>query len=189
MSYDDDSNLVALIRLGNKEAFDKIYQRYHKPLFFFAQKYLKNKELSEDAIQDIYVKMWEKRASLDPEKSIRKFLFTCLKNHLLNAIRNQKNKQLIASEMDKQEDHRQNGTSNSVSFSEFNHIINRGLSELPERQREVFRLKVFEELTNPEVARELGISINTAKVHYYHSSQYIKTYIMKHWNTDEELSF
>ena len=185
MCYNGNSNLICLTRLGNKEAFEKIYQKYHKPLFYFAMRYLKSKELSEDAIQDIFVKLWEKRATLDKSKSIKEFLFVCLKNHMLNMIRNQKNKQYIAAGLDKHKDHEQNNTSDKVSYSEFSHVINQGLSELPSRQCEVFKLKVFQELSNPEIAQELGISINTTKVHYYYSAQYIKSYIIKHWSRTE----
>jgi len=176
----DDSGLVKLIRLGDKQAFEEIYERYHRQLFFMAMKYLKSKNLSEDAVQDVFVKLWQKRDQLDPYKSVKGFLFISLKNHVLNMIRNRKSKILSEIELEETNHPFQNSTIDEVVYAEYEDIIQRGLAELTERKRKVFELKTFNGFSNSEVADLLLITINTVKVHYYHSSQFIRSYLKKH---------
>jgi len=175
----DDSGLVKLIRLGDKQAFEEIYERYHRQLFFMAMKYLKSKNLSEDAVQDVFVKLWQKRDELDPHKSVKGLLFISLKNHVLNMIRNRKNKILSEIKLEEVNHPFQNSTIDEVVYAEYEQIVQKGLAELSERKRKVFELKT-NGFTNSEVADLLLITINTVKVHYYHSSQFIRTYLKKH---------
>lgn len=176
----DDTGLVRLISLGNKQAFEEIYERYHRQLFYLAMKYLKSKSLSEDAVQDVFVKLWQKRGELDPDKSVKGFLFISLKNHVLNMIRNRKSK--ILSEVELKEDQHLTGNDvmDEVLYKEYEHIVNLGLAELPDRKRKVFELKAFNGFSNSEIAELLLISINTVKVQYYHGSQFIRAYLKKH---------
>ena len=176
----DDKGLVKLLRLGNKQAFEKIYERYHRQLYFMARKYLKDRGLAEDAVQDIFVKLWNKRDSLDPSQSVKGLLFTSLKNHVLNMIRDRKNKILSGYELGEESHPRKNHTGDDVIYTEYQHIVKRGLAELPEKKRKVFELRAFNGLSNPEIAKILLISINTVKVHYYHGSRFMRSYLEKH---------
>lgn len=180
MQQYDDPDLVTLIKQGNKHAFEAIFRRYHRRLYFMAMKYLKNSDLAEDAVQDIFLKLWETREKLDPEKSVRKFLFTCMKNHIMNMIRNRKNKLLDGYEMNQETVPDDKDILDDLYYSECKNAIQNGLSGMSERKRKVFELKVFEGLSNPEVADKLSISINTVKVHYYNSSQHIKAVLNKY---------
>lgn len=180
MQHYDDPDLVSLFSRGNKQAFEIIYRRYHRRLYFMAMKYLKNRDLSEDAVQDIFLKLWETRKKLDPQKSVSKFLFTCLKNHIMNMIRNQKNKLLEGYEMKQEMVSEETDILDELYYSECKNAVQNGLSGLSERKRKVFELKVFGGFSNLEVANKLCISINTVKVHYYCSSQHIKSFLNKY---------
>ena len=73
-------------------------------MYYIAKKYVKDHGLAEDAVQDIFVKVWEKREELDASKSIRGYLFAMLKNYVLNMIRHRKRKILSGYEL-KEEHH------------------------------------------------------------------------------------
>ena len=60
-SRNEDHALFILIRKRDKEAFSMIYQKYHRYLFALALKYLKDTHLAEDAVQHVFVKLWECR--------------------------------------------------------------------------------------------------------------------------------
>ncbi len=180
MQFYEDEGLVKLIRLGDKHAFEVIYHRYHNQLYYLAMKYLKSKNLSEDAVQDIFIKLWQKRGQLDPEKSVKAFLFISMKNHVLNMIRNRKNKIISDQEYIEEQHETSENVFNEVISADYEKILHRGLAELPERKKYVFELKAFNGFSNSEVAELLTISINTVKVHYYHGSQFIRSYLKKH---------
>jgi RNA polymerase sigma factor (sigma-70 family) len=78
------------LKKGDKDAFEKIYWMYRKPVYGMAFRYLKVHELAEDAVQDVFFKLWEKRETLDVEKPFEPFLFSILKNHVLNMIKMKK---------------------------------------------------------------------------------------------------
>ncbi|MFP4094433.1 MAG: RNA polymerase sigma factor [Cyclobacteriaceae bacterium] len=87
VNKDDHKELVARLKGGNHAAFKSIFFMYNQSLRTFAIKELKSEELAEDAVQEVFVKLWLNRENLDPDLSLKGFLFTCLKNHILNAIR------------------------------------------------------------------------------------------------------
>lgn len=161
-----------------------LFDRYNKPLFFLAKKYLKENGLAEDAVQDVFVKFWEKRSNLDVSKSIKGLLFTILKNHLLNTIRKQKSR--IVSEFEVNDDiqpgHDQ--TEDVVIYAEYEDIVKNGLGELSDGKRVVFELKVYEGLSNEQIAEKLLVTIHTVKSHYYHGSKFMRTYLKKHADID-----
>lgn len=82
-----DTILTKVIKKGDKDAFKEIYERYHVQLYYLAKQYLKDQKLAEDALQDIFLKLWKKRKRLDSSRSINAFLFTMKKNQVLDLIR------------------------------------------------------------------------------------------------------
>lgn len=167
---------IKLIK-GDRNAFRSIYNSHHKQLFLLAKKYLKDHQLAEDAVQDIFIKLWVKREKINPDKSIKSFLFTCLKNHVLNMIRNQKRRILLAYELTEDLHPQTTCTEDEITYSEYQEILLDGLIEMPERQRQIFKMRSYSGLSNSEIARKLQISINTVNVHYYKGSIFIRKYI------------
>ena len=176
----NDTILAQYIKDGCEESFKEFYDRYHVQLYYIAKQYLKDPALAEDAVQDIFVKFWVNRSGIDPMKSVRSFIFTMLKNHLLNVLR--KKREIIISYEGVNEDllPRKNVTEDEIIYKEYQDTVNRGLRELSDRKREVFELKTFKGHTNSEIAKLLKINIRTVKTHYYNSSKFIRTYLRDH---------
>lgn len=176
----NDTELVLKIRSGGEEAFREIYDRYHIQMFYIAKKYVKSPTLAEDAVQDVFIKLWEKRLVLDEKKSIKGFLFTILKNHVLNMIRDKKEQIISFSQVKEILLPKKNVTEDEIIYQEYVDILEQGKKELSDRKREIFELKTVEGKTNSEVADRLGLNIRTVKTHYYLSSKFIKVYLHKH---------
>ncbi len=87
----DDSALTHQLKQGNQLAFTILYDTYSEQVYRLAFKYLCNKELAEDAVQNLFMKVWIKRTSLDESRPLNHFLFTVLKNDLLTILRDPKN--------------------------------------------------------------------------------------------------
>ncbi|MEX2438076.1 MAG: RNA polymerase sigma-70 factor [Candidatus Babeliales bacterium] len=180
MDQKNDTVLVKKIKQGNEAAFGKLFDRYNTSLFFLAKKYLKDQGLAEDAVQDIFVKLWVKKEALDPSQNIKGFLFTMLKNNLLNTIRKQKSRIHSAISIADENLPGLNHTEDDVIHSEYQELLKRGLNELTEGRRIVFELKVYKGLSNEQIAEQLLVTIHTVKSHYYHGSRFIRTYLEKH---------
>lgn len=176
----NDTELGEKIRLGSEKAFREIYDRYHIQMFYIAQKYVRSSSLAEDAVQDIFVKLWEKRDSIDDTKSLKGFLFTMLRNHVLNMIRDRKQEIISATGLEEKNHPRHNQTEDDLIYKEYHEFVQQGLSELSDREREVFELRTLQGHNNSEVADLLNINIRTVKTHFYNSSKFIREYLRNH---------
>lgn len=178
MLQNNEHILLQRLKAGSEEAYETIYQLYHKRLFSFSLKYLKSRELSEDAVHDTFIKLWENRLSI--HSSLKAFLFTSARNHVLNMVRNRKRKIVKQIQLEKRTPDATNRTEEVILYSEYQHIYRRGLEQLPEGKREIFRLKTEQQLTNREIATMLDITIHTVKSQYYEATKFIKEYLDVH---------
>ena len=85
----DDEKLFALIEQGDEGAFTQAYERYHKLLYVLAYRYLMSSDMAEDVVQHVFSRLWEFRSELRVGISLKNYLFTMTKNHVLNLIRNE----------------------------------------------------------------------------------------------------
>lgn len=181
MKDKNERDLVKKILKGNKRALREIYERYHEQLYYVAKRYLKDETLAEDAVQDIFLKIWKKRKKLDPSRSIKGFLFSMLKNHVIDMIRKRKTRNKVKYGYKKLSEDNQlrNSTIEKLILSEYKDLVIQALSELTPAQRKVFKMRSFEGLSNAEVAEKNNVSIHTVKTQYYHSSKFIREYLGK----------
>ena len=86
---------ISKIRQGNEFAFVQFYRQYAQQAYLMSYKYLGNKDMAEDAVQELFVKLWEHRAELDDDESVGGFVFTMLKHLLLDTIRHRRKDMFI----------------------------------------------------------------------------------------------
>lgn len=176
----NDTLLAQKISDGCEKAFREIYDRYHVEIFFIAKKYIKDSNLAEDVVQDIFVKLWVKRHRLAQIKSVKSYLFTMVRNHVLNILRDRKCELMSISGMTEKELPFQDQTENELQYKEYERVLEKGIDELSDRKREVFELRTKKGLSNSEIAEILQIQIRTVKSHYYVSSKFIRTFLKNH---------
>lgn len=188
-NQNEDKMLMRKLKEGDEEAFRNIYQKYYQELYTVAVKYLRSKNLAEDAIHDVFVKLWDSKDSLDQSGSLSGFLFTSLKNHVFNMVnaRQRKLKKEIKHSQEKDRD--KDSASTAIDFSKYQEVYEQAIQKLPEARRQVFELRMKEGLTNKEVAEYQDISINTVKSQFYKGSKFVRNYVKKHaLNIEEENS-
>ncbi len=161
MPSPDEKILVCQLKQGNDEAFKQLFLKYHKKLYHFSKKILKDRDESEGIVQNVFMEIWETRKRLDEEKSFSGYLFKIAKNKIYNTIRKKINEQVYR-EYIVSENH---GNGPSVE-DEYNsrHLsitIEKLIDSLPRRRKEVFLLSRDEGLTYKEIATKLKISENT----------------------------
>src|SRR5690625_3292673 len=175
-----DTELGLKIRRGNEEAFRQIYDRYAIQRLYNARRYVESTELAEDAVQETFIKLWNKRHSLDETRSMCGYRFTILRKHLINMLRDQKKGIISMIEVHRTLVPSSNSTEEEIVYREYHEILQRGMEELSERKREIFELRSIKGYSNSEVADLLNINIRTVKTHYYLSSRFIRGYLRDH---------
>lgn len=172
-----DKILLKKLKSGDETSFRNIYLKYHKRLFRLAFKYLRSKSLAEDAVHEVFVSLWNDRRKLRVSGSLRGFLFTAVKNHVLNVIDKDRRrlKKHVKHSYEKKISRLE--AANVIELSEYRELYKSAVEQLPEKRREVFELRTKEGLTNREVADHMEISIHTVKSQYYKASAFIKEYV------------
>lgn len=180
LGQDAEKEITLRLKAGDETAFEEIFYRYYKHLLAIGIKFLKNSELAEDAVQDIFLNLWDHRNSLNEAYSIKNFLSISMKNHVLNVIRNHHQSiwEYLSAEME--ELNGEETTGNAFQFQEYSAILEQGLQHLTPQREKVFRLRVFNGLDNEQVARQLSVSVNTVKVQFSQATRFLKDYLNKH---------
>lgn len=174
-----DEYLLALLGKGDEQAFTIIYQRYHKLLYVVAYKYLKNDCSAKDSVQQIFYRLWESRSVLIINMNLRNYLYTMLKNHLLNEIRNnymamEKNYELAQEKVEYEDDLLDN-----IEKKEIEEQLYQAINGLPEQKKQVCLYKLRGNLSNLEIANKMGISVPTVKTHYAKAVKMLREHFNK----------
>ena len=173
-SQDEAQALVKALKEGNQLAFSIVYKTYAAQTFSLAFKYLLNKELAEDAVQNLFLKLWLKKEEIDETKPINRYLFTMLKNDLLNTLRDsKKNIYLLEDCLSMVLELEDNSQNENLKQEQMN-IIQQALEQLSPQRRKVFEMKVWGKYSNQEIADKLNLSINTIKFQYSQSLKQIR---------------
>lgn len=174
-SQDEAQALVKALKEGNQLAFSIVYKTYAAQTFSLAFKYLLNKELAEDAVQNLFLKLWLKKEEIDETKPINRYLFTMLKNDLLNMLRDsKKNIYLLEDCLSMVLELEDNSQNENLKQEQMN-IIQQALEQLSPQRRKVFEMKVSGKYSNQEIADKLNLSINTIKFQYSQSLKQIRS--------------
>ena len=175
-----DSELTLYLKQDNEVAFETVFRRYYRYLYSIAIQYVKDPALAEDALQEVYLKLWTHRSQLDPHQSLKNYLAVAMRNQVLNTLRNQKRAVLRHMAQHTTEADIDTSTEESIMLNEYGTVVRNGLQLLPTQRRLVFTLRSEDGFSNEEVASQLNISINTVKVHYYHACRFLRDYLRQH---------
>lgn len=175
-SRNEDHALFILIRKRDKEAFSMIYQKYHRYLYALALKYLKDTHLAEDAVQHVFVKLWESTRDIHIEINLKNYLYTMTKNYILNFIRDHREMvslNYVNAQVDVsgQEDIQQ-----AMENRQMQDILYKGIEQLPPQKKEVCKRKLETDDSNQQIAEKMGISVHTVKSHYQESLKLLRGY-------------
>lgn len=174
-----DEKLFALIEQGDEGAFTQAYERYHKLLYVLAYRYLMNAAMAEDVVQHVFTRLWEFRSELRVGISLKNYLFTMTKNHVLNLIRNENSAVTKNYEMAQSAPAYEDNLVENLEKKEMMSSFYRALDMLPAQKREICLMKVEEELTNQEIAERMNLSINTIKTHYSEALKLLRKHLSK----------
>ena len=163
MSTLSDQELVILLRDDNKYAYTEIYQRYERLLYTHAYKRLQNRETSRDVVQDLFIILWSKRHIIKFDTSLRAYLYTAIRNRVFDLIAHQKIASDYVSSLQKFIDSGYYITDHRIRLKQLNDLIEKEITALPQKMREVFELSRTEQLSHKEIADRLNIAEHTVK--------------------------
>ena len=159
----DKPDIAQKIKNGDFEAFEHLFKSHYPILKNFALKYMKNTELAEEMVQEVFFNLWAKHSEIYITSSIKAYLFKSTYNCCLQYFKKQEHKSKYESYVLKENVNYQPDPSDELRAKEVLQLVDKALKTLPERCRKIFRLNRFDGLKYQEIADRLSISIKTVE--------------------------
>ncbi|RYY93877.1 MAG: RNA polymerase sigma-70 factor [Chitinophagaceae bacterium] len=160
----NEHRLIAL--LGQKDAatFEEVFKAHYRPLHAYACQLLKDSDLAEEAVQNVFFRLWDRSGSLNISGPVAAYLYRAVHNEALNQLKHQS----VRTRHGLQVSHLAAGAASEpasarVQQKELAARLQEALIELPEQCRTIFQMSRFEELRYREIAERLGLSVKTVE--------------------------
>lgn len=187
-----DENLLSLIQNNQDEAFQFLFKKYYSRLLAYAIRFVKEKEIAEDIIQEVFMSFWEKRQLLK-SISLSSLLFCMVRNASINYLKQKVLVDKFPIEYIENIDGEEKlysldfalSADEETLYEELRKRIQEALSILPEKSREIFLLSRFKGLKNKEIASKLEISTTAVEKHISKSLKKISSYLKDNVNYND----
>jgi RNA polymerase sigma-70 factor (ECF subfamily) len=153
-------------REGDCRAFKHLYEQYWHKLCRAAYGRLRDRETAQELVQEIFAKLWMRRADLRVEKSLDCYLYRSLRYEVMNHCRAVAVRQRYARQYRRSTSARDEATLHLLSFNELNDRMQKEINKLPEKCRAVFELSRHQGYSTVQIAEALNISPKTVEVHH-----------------------
>ena len=183
----DEREIVLRLIDGDEDAFCELYATYKNRLLYFAMRFVKSRDFAEDIFQDAFTVIWQGRRFIDPNASFSSYLYTIMRNRILNQIRDMEKEDTLKESILSQAIDYSDDTKNNILSGDLKNIIQKAFESLTPRQQEIFRMSREELLSHKEIADKLGISIHTVQEHISLALHTIRTYLTKYSDTYADL--
>lgn len=155
-------------RLMTVKEYNQSVDDYSDNLYRFVLKNIKDEEKAKDIVQDTYVKFWEKKDDVDPNK-IKSYLFATAYHKLIDVVRKEKKQRSF--------DVNENNYSSESSYSDLQEILHDAIEKLPEDQKAVILLRDYEGYAYNEIAEITGLNETQVKVYIFRGRKFLKNYL------------
>ena len=170
---DQDNQIIEQLRVGSKEAFRSLFDAFGPKIHAFALSYWKNNADAEELLQDVFLKLWEVRASLDISKNIKSLLFKICINLVYDFIRRKNIEKAYLDYSGNNQSYSDN-TWNEIIYNDMLSNLNHLVAGMPEQRQRIFRLSKEEGLSNDEIAKQLNLSRRTIENQLYRAVSFLK---------------
>lgn len=147
-------------RSGDVSAYALIYKKYFFTLYSYGKKFSSDKELIEDCIQDLFVKIWKNREDLNDTTSIKYYLFISLKRKLVDVLKSPGIRLKIQEDVIDFERGDYTADDNEASHFQRERIL-KAMTKLSKHQQKILQMKFYQNQSNQEIATHLGITIQS----------------------------
>jgi len=172
-----DSKAIQRLIADDESAFTAVYELYSEKVYRLAFRFLKDREQSEEIVQEAFINLWLSRKKLDPDGNMWLYLYVISKRLSLNALRQVGKSSVLIEKLLRQISELQNTTEEEVLAHDLEHYAEKIIEKLPRQQQIVFKLSRVEGLSHKEIAEQLHISPNTVKNHMVEALKTLKTHL------------
>lgn len=176
---DLQQQLLSQLSKGDEPSFNALYRAYSRPLFLRVVNMIKSEDDAQEIIQELFIKLWQNRDTIDTIKSFQSYIFTIANNLVYNYFRKISHDQaLIQKLLINAADHYLDGQA-LLENKEAGEIFQKAINQLTPQCKQVFQLCKIDGKSHKEVAELMGISMPTVNSHMTNAVRSIREYILK----------
>ncbi|MCQ9159566.1 RNA polymerase sigma-70 factor [Parabacteroides distasonis] len=169
----EERQIIKSLKEGDREAFSMLYKQYWEKVYHFCGLYLNNRDVAEDVVQEVFIKVWESREFIREDDNFKGLLFVITRNLIFNQHRKNVNedfyKMTVLSAMETSYD-----LEEEITAYNLGEYIDHLIEELPERRRVIFNLSRKEHKSYKEIAFQLNISEKTVENQISEALKFLK---------------
>lgn len=175
----EDDRFVADALAGNENSYKKLVDKYDRPIFFHIRKMIKEKEMVEDLVQEVFIKAFKNLKTYSNEYAFSTWLYRIATNHTIDYLRKKKLQTFSINDPIKTKDGDMEvqlpdetfATDQPIIKKERKAIVQNAITNLPEKYRAVIQMRHMEELSYDEIAVELDLPLGTVKAHIFRARE------------------
>lgn len=173
-----NTSLLARIAQGDEAAFADLFHHYRDYVYTVACRLTDSPALSEEIVQDVFLKIWIKRDTLPGIRDFKSYLFIVSRNHIFSALKQLTRRQGVVDEFASLLPVAGNVTDDSVLEKEYRELLHQAIDRLPPQQKQVYLYCREQGLKREKVAGLMQIAPETVKAHLAKASRYIRAYCL-----------
>jgi RNA polymerase sigma-70 factor (ECF subfamily) len=158
-----DEQLMQRITDKDPAAFNEVYDKLYRKLFFFAKSLIGNTEEARDIVAESFIKLWAQKNNFSNMAHLQVYFYTVIKNACIDYLRRNKLRTKIESQLSQSEVVQENVIERKFQEAELFQMLYERISQLPDRMQQVFKLTYLEGYSRTEVAQMLNLSENTIR--------------------------
>ena len=159
----DEKLLLSELKNHNEQAFRKLFDLYYQDIYGYSMSLLKSKDLAEENVQDVFLKVWLNRENLDTDKSFKSYLFTIARNQAFNILHKAANDIVLKEAVFYESQKSCDIVDYAVREEDCKKLKKQAMRQLPPKRKLIFKMSRKKGMSYEEIGRELGISVNTVK--------------------------
>lgn len=169
-----EKELAQKLKAGDSFAFEVIFYKYRDKVKGYACRMVPSQLDPEEIVQEAFVRLWQKRDTINPGKDIQAFLFAIAKNLVLDHLKSAVNRRIYFTGEYFQKDLLSEDQPEAISPAEAEKTLHTLIARIPERRREIFCLSRFEGMSYKQIANKLRISENTVDSQIRHALDFLR---------------
>jgi RNA polymerase sigma-70 factor (ECF subfamily) len=178
-AINNESELLRQVADGNERAFTELFYAYHGKLGEFVLMLTGSKELTQEIIQDVFLKVWHHRESLPALENFVSWLFILTRNYTLNSLRRlaneKKNLRIINTEL-----YTRAFTDDKIIEKDYQQLLEQAIASLPPQQQRAYKMSREQGLDNDYISKQLGVSPDSVKKYLQWAQQSIVRFVRSH---------
>lgn len=173
--FTEEEAYIALAS-GNERGLDFFFNRYYSPLLFYSLSLTNNHSTAQEIASEAFVRIWKNRDTIVEWRKVKFLLYRIVYNASIDYIRQQKALKRNTKDLHQISERSEKSVLDKLIEVETYNYLYLLLQNLPPRSRQIFQMFYFQNKAIKEIAKELGISVNTVKTQKLRAIQTLKEY-------------